>query len=281
MDITRAKRLLINQFREAGLETPDLDARILVMAATGFSHTDMIARGTEDVPPAARERIAQYAQRRLSGEPIDHILGYCEFYGRRFNISKDVLSPRPETETLVEAALDILKDKPEARILDLGTGSGAIIISILAEASHVEGVAVDLSEAALGVARNNAQMYEVESRLALLNGSWFEPVEGHFDIILSNPPYITDAAMDELETEVSEFDPDLALRGGEDGLMAYSDIIAEAQNYLKTDGILLFEIGYNQGNTVSHLLEQEGFKDISVSKDLSGHARMIKALQKT
>jgi len=280
MDITGAKRLLINQFRGARLETPDLDARLLVMAVTGFSPTDMITRGTDLLTPAARELIVQYSQRRLAGEPIDHILGYREFYGRAFYISKDVLSPRPETEMLVEAALDILKDKAEARILDLGTGSGAIIISILAEAPHVEGVAVDMSEAALAIARQNAQTHNVKDCLTLFRGSWFEPVEGLFDIILSNPPYITDIAMDELAAEVSEFDPDLALRGGEDGLTAYKDIIAEAQNHLKPNGVLIFEIGYDQGESVSHLLKQQGFKGIFVAKDLSGHNRMIKAAYK-
>lgn len=278
LNVSSAKRLLIEQFRESGLDSPDLDARLLVMAATEFTHTDMITRGTESLTAENHNLIAQYAERRLAGEPIDHILGYRDFYGRRFNVSKDVLSPRPETEMLVEAALEILKNKPEARILDLGTGSGAIAISILAEVPVVRGVAVDLSEAALEVARSNTRTHKLEGRLTLLEGSWFEPVEGHFDIILSNPPYITDAAMDELSVEVSGFDPDLALRGGENGLIAYRDIISEASNYLKNDGTVLFEIGYDQGKSVSQLLKQNGFTAISVSKDLTGHNRMIKAV---
>ena len=183
---------------------------------------------------------------------------------------------------LVDAALGILKDKPPSfmkpRILDLGTGSGAIIISILAEAKNVEGAAIDLSQAALGTAKENAAAQTVEERLTFLQGSWFAPVSDQcFDIILSNPPYITAAAMEGLDIEVKDFDPDLALRGGEDGLTAYRAIIAEAAKHLSPNGILLFEIGYDQGRSVSDLLTRAGFGDISVQKDLSSHDRMIKA----
>jgi len=277
LNINSAKRILMTQFQGAGLETPDLDARLLVMAATGFTHTDMIARGTEFPPTHALELITNYAARRLAGEPVDHILGYREFYGRRFSVSKDVLSPRPETEMLVDAALEFLKNKPKARILDLGTGSGAIITSILAEVKNAKGLAVDLSETALEIAKENAAAHNVQDRLTLLQGSWFAPVSSRFDIILSNPPYIKTDSMKDLDIEVKEFDPDLALRGGEDGLTAYKNIIMRANDHLSPDGILLFEIGYNQGSRVSDLLSEAGFVDISVHKDLSGHDRMIKA----
>ena len=218
----------MGQLREAGLDSPDLDARLLVMAATGFSHADMIARGTELLSAEALELMSDYTERRLAGEPVDNILGSREFYGRSFKISKDVLSPRPETEMLVDAALEILKETPDARILDLGTGSGAIIISCLAEAAHAEGVAVDMSPEALTIAEKNAKTHGVADRLTFLHGSWFEPVTGVFDIILSNPPYITDEAMKALDIEVAQFDPELALRGGADGLTAYRAIISEA-----------------------------------------------------
>lgn len=280
MNVTAAKRLLITQFRDSGLDTPDLDARLLVMAVTDFTHTDLITRGRESLSAEDTERLADYASRRLSGEPIDHILGYREFFGRRFLINKNVLSPRPETEMLVEAALEVLRDTPKARILDLGTGSGAIIISILAEAAQIKGVAIDLSAAALSAAKRNAKSHAVDERLTFLQGSWFDPVEGEFDIILSNPPYITNFAMNELDTEVSKFDPDIALRGGEDGLMAYKAIIAKARKHMKPAGVLLFEIGYDQGKAVSELLKSAGFDDISVLKDLSSHDRMIKAKRK-
>jgi release factor glutamine methyltransferase len=270
----------MTQFREAGLDTPDLDARLLVMAATGFSHTDMIARGTEFPTANVFALIENYAARRVAGEPVDHILGYREFYGRPFKVTKDVLSPRPETEMLVDAALEVLKAKPNARILDLGTGSGAIIISILAETKHVQGVAVDVSEAALDITRENAIAHDIDTRLTVLQGSWFAPVTGQFDLILSNPPYITAAAMTDLDMEVKGFDPDIALRGGDDGLAAYRDIIQSAVGYLRPDGVLLFEIGYDQGKSVSEILTVAGFTYISVHKDLAGHDRMIKAVIK-
>jgi len=178
---------------------------------------------------------------------------------------------------LVDTALAVLKNKADPRILDLGTGSGAIAISILAEIEEARGDAVDLSGAALKIAKENAAAHNVETRLTFHEGSWFAPVSGHYDIILSNPPYITAAAMNELDVEVAAFDPDLALHGGEDGLSAYRAIIAEAGRYLKPNGILLFEIGYDQGSSVSDLLKGAGFTDISIHKDLAGHDRMIKA----
>lgn len=280
LNITSAKRFLMTQFREAGLDTPDLDARLLIMAATEFSHTEMITRGQEICAPETHDLITKYAERRLRGEPVDHIIGYREFYGHRFKVTKDVLSPRPETEMLVDAALEILASKPEARILDLGTGSGAIITSILIQAQQVQGVAIDISAAALLAAKENAKTHEVDDRVVFLEGGWFEPVQGRFDIILSNPPYITNAAMEDLSDEVSGFDPDLALRGGQDGLTAYRAIISGVSNHLKPGGVLLLEIGYDQGDTVHQLLERPDVSSITVVKDLSGHDRMIKAIYK-
>ena len=277
LNVNSAKRFLMTQFREAGLDTPDLDARLLVMAATGFSHTDMITRGTEFPRAEIFDVIADYAARRLAGEPVDHILGKRDFYGRSFEVTKDVLSPRPETEMLVEAALAILADKPDSQILDLGTGSGAIIISILAESETARGTAVDISPRALEVARRNAKAHNVESRLEFHEGSWLDPVTASFDIILSNPPYITAAAMAELSPEVAQFDPDLALSGGEDGLVAYRIIANGAAAHLSPGGLLLLEIGYDQGASVSGLLWAAGFTDVTVHPDLAGHDRMIKA----
>ena len=278
LNVNSAKRFLMTQFREAGLETPDLDARLLVMAATGFSHTDMIVRGTDFPPSDVFDVIASYAERRLAGEPVDSILGYRQFFGLAFKISKDVLSPRPETEILVETAREILAPLSSPRILDLGTGSGAIIISILSELSAAEGVAVDISDPALKIARQNAVTHEVNSRLEFRCGSWFEPVPETFDLIVSNPPYITQAAMQQLSPEVANHDPHLALSGGEDGLTAYRTIIDGAGAHLNLAGHILLEIGYDQGASVSALLMAAGFSNVSIHKDLAGHDRMIKAM---
>jgi len=278
LNVNSAKRFLMTQFREAGLDTPDIDARLLVMAATGFSHSDMIARGTEFPPADVFDIIASFADRRLSGEPIDSILGHREFYGRAFKISKDVLSPRPETEMLVDAALEILSPQICPRILDLGTGSGAIIISIVSELLAADAMAVDVSERALAIARKNAQAYDVTSRLDFRCGSWFKAVTGRFDLIISNPPYITAEAMQSLSPEVANFDPYLALSGGSDGLEAYRKIIKGAPNHLVTGGYIVFEIGYDQGVSVSALLTAAGFNEVSAHKDLAGHDRMVKAV---
>ncbi len=275
--ITAARRDLTDQFRAARLETPDLDARILLMAATGLCHADLITRNGDRLSPGNSEKLAVMAERRLAGEPIDHILGYREFYGYRFEVTKDVLSPRPETELLVEVALAAIKNVKTPHILDLGTGSGAIVVSILAENPSATGIAVDLSEDALKIAQTNARTHNVNRRLDFLQGSWFEPITGHFDIILSNPPYITDAAMGQLSREVANFDPDIALRGGPDGLEAYRAIIGGASAHLKPGGCLIFEIGYDQGQAVTALLKAANFRDIDLARDLAGHDRVIRA----
>ncbi len=277
LTLNSAKRFLAQQFRAAGLDTPDLDARLLVMAACGLSHADLIAQGTEFITPPKFEALSGFAQRRLDGEPIDYILGYRDFYGRRFQITKDVLSPRPETEGLIDLALELYPADAPINILDLGTGSGAIILTLLAERALWRGVGSDISPAALEVAAQNADILEVAGRAAFAHGSWFEPVKGRYDMIMSNPPYIDSAHMAVLPREVAGFDPELALFGGEDGLSAYRMIAAQAQDHLKPKGWLLLEIGYDQKSAVLNLLKAEGFTGITCAKDLSGHDRVIRA----
>lgn len=280
LTLNSAKRFLAQQFRTAGLDTPELDARLLVMAATGLDHAELIARGTEFTPPDALEQIRRLSERRLSGEPIDHILGYREFYGRRFNINKDVLSPRPETEGLIEAALGLYDEADAINCLDMGTGSGAIIITLLAERTAWTGTASDVSKAALDVARENADNLGVAARLRFQHSSWFEGFDGRdgqFDLILSNPPYIDAAHMAALPDEVAGYDPALALFGGADGLEAYRILTRQAQGYLKPQGWLGLEIGYDQKKAVTDLLLKAGFKDVKCRQDLSGHDRVILA----
>lgn len=274
--ISEAKRLLTAQFRSANIETADIDARLLLMQAAGLTRAELIARSENALSQELSEKIQTLCARRIGGEPIDHILGYREFYGRRFKVTEDVLSPRPETEMLVEAALKIARFQPNLDILDLGTGSGAIIISILAEAPQAQATAIDISEAALNIARENAIIHGVNDRIDFLNGSWFAPVKKTYDIIISNPPYITKPAMEALSTEVKNFDPYLALSGGEDGLDAYREIISKAKTHLNPTGTLLLEIGYDQGESVAVLLKEAGFESIVTEKDLAGHDRMVR-----
>jgi len=267
----------MDNFRVEGLDSPDIEARLIISYVTGLTHLDLITESSRVLTAQNITDIDVLADRRMQGEPLDHIFGHKDFYGYRFKVSKDVLSPRPETEMLVSAALDIIKLKPKAHLLDLGTGSGAIIISILTEAPQTQGLAVDISPAALDIARNNAQAHSVDERVVFVEGSWFGPVKGQFDIILSNPPYITDAAMESLAPSVKDYDPAIALRGGADGLEAYRIILSEVKNHLNSSGTILFEIGYDQGKTVTDLLRSASFENIKVAKDLAGHDRLVSA----
>lgn len=270
-----AKRFMTEQFRKAGVAFPEEDALELVLAASRMNRTEIALQGRSLLEPEVANAVAVYASRRLSGEPVDSILGWREFYGRRFKVSKDVLSPRADTELLVRCGLKALAGKTAPTCLDLGTGSGAVLISILAECKHSAGVGVDISEEALSTARGNASDLGVSNRADFIRSEWYETVIGRYDVILSNPPYITDAAMEELEGEVVQFDPDISLRGGPDGLRAYRAILSGADRHLKSGGYLWVEIGYDQAETVQNLFVQSNFADIEIRKDLSGQRRCV------
>ncbi len=271
------KRVLTEQFRAANIAFPDNDALELVMSAAGLDAAELILQEAYPLPSDICQKISDYAQRRLSGEPVDHILGWREFYGRRFSISQNVLSPRADTEILITHALANLKARQAPNILDLGTGSGAILITLLAERPDAVGIGVDISQAALDIARDNAKTLNVSRRADWLCGHWFAPLHANmqFDMIISNPPYITSAAMENLQSEVKDYDPHIALQGGPDGLEAYRQILNTAQTWLKPGGWIGFEIGFDQKITVGALLENAGFVDVQSHKDISGHDRVL------
>ncbi len=272
-----AKRFLTQAFSEAGIPFAEDDALEIVLAATGFDKIALMLRGTEFLTPEVFETIQSYMTRRLSGEPVDHILGWREFYGRRFKISGDVLSPRADTEPLVRGALSRLEKTARPILLDMGTGSGAIGLTLLAELPEADLLATDISEAALKIAKENAATLHVKDRAEFLLGGWWDAVPENltFDMILSNPPYITNAAMETLETEVVRYDPDLALRGGPDGLDAYRAIIATAPLRLKCGGWLGLEIGFDQGHELKVLLNSGSWENITIDKDLGGLDRVV------
>jgi len=278
LSIEQTYRTVRKALRKSGVtENAGREAVWLMTHVTGLERTEQICCRDQILSKTHTKDINFLLERRLSGEPLDNILGHVWFYGRRFDISKDVLSPRPETELLVEQAVNILRKTDKPRVLDLGVGSGAILVSCLAECDNAIGVGVDLSQAALNVARQNAAAHQVEAHIELLQSRWFENVTGQFDLILSNPPYISDAAMYSLPGEVVDYDPDLALRGEADGLGAYRDIISRMHAYLTPGGKVLFETGYDQGPSVRALLEATGFTDIRIRQDLSGHDRIVYA----
>lgn len=271
------KRRLTEKFHAAGLPFAQQDAAQLIMAVTGLDAARIILDGAEPLLAETLKQISDYERRRLSGEPTDHILGWRDFYGRQFHISRDVLSPRGDTEILIEHSLAAISEIQSPHLLDLGTGSGAILITLLAERPDARGVGIDISEAALCLARSNAKKFGVDGRAQWLCGDWFAPLQNsqHFDAIISNPPYITRAAMQDLEPEVSGYDPHIALFGGDDGLDAYRQILRSAQDWLTPHGWLGCEIGYDQNLALRELFRQAGLTHIQSRKDMNGHDRVV------
>lgn len=261
------------RLKASGSDTPVLDARMLLQAAAGISREDLIL-GTDRILTGEQLTCFEtFVSRRERHEPVSRILGQREFYGRAFRVTPDTLDPRPDTETLIEAALAVMPRG--ARLLDLGTGTGAIAITLLAERPEATGLATDLSTAALAVARENAGRLGVADRLALAEGNWFDPVAGVFDIILSNPPYIPAGDIAGLGPEVRNFDPGLALSGGIDGLDPYRMIASRAAAHLAAGGHVLVEIGAGQAEDVVAIFARAGFRTAARHRDLGGHERCL------
>ncbi len=256
-------------------ETPALDARLLLQHVTGFTHEALIAEPQTVIPDDVSMQFETLVQRRKMHEPISRILGSREFYGRNFQVNPDVLDPRPDTEVLIETALALLPQDKALRLLDLGTGSGIIAITLLAERPMSQGVAVDLSESAIQVARQNANAHKAEDRLHFITASWFDGVSGHFDAILSNPPYIETEIVPTLEEEVRNFDPHLALDGGNDGLDCYRAIASAALDHLNPAAFVAVEIGAGQETDVAAIFAANDFYAVSQHRDLSGHIRCL------
>jgi release factor glutamine methyltransferase len=276
--VLAAARLL----RQAGIETPELDARLLLCHAAGMSHEAYVGRLKHALASDATARFGAYVERRLAEEPVSRIIGVREFYGRAFRIDASTLDPRPDTETLVEAALALvdregLRERP-LKLLDLGTGSGCILITLLAELPQASGVGVDVSLPALQTARNNADALGVGTRASFVASDWLEAVEGSFDLVVANPPYLSAADMAGLAPEVRDHDPGPALDGGPDGLSAYRRIAPGLRKALRPGGFALFEIGHTQAEAVSGLLAGAGLAPEEAPwRDLAGRPRVVAA----
>ena len=274
LNLRSAKRFLAAQFRGAGLPFAEEDALDLVLGLTDMDRAAYAARGTEFISTDALDALRDAAGRRLAGEPVDRILGYRDFYGRRFAI-EGVLSPRGDTEVLLLAALDAIRDVEHPHVLELGTGSGALAVSIVSESTGARVTATDTSADALRTARANARTHDAEGRLRLMEADWWAGVDGSFDAVISNPPYITDAAMRDLPAEVAGYDPDIALRGGSDGLDAYRVIVPGAAAHLSPEGWLGVEIGFDQAKAVSAMFRKAGFVDVRLQRDPAGLPRVV------
>ncbi|MVS99537.1 peptide chain release factor N(5)-glutamine methyltransferase [Devosia marina] len=262
-----------------GFETAALDAKLLTGHALGLDALSLATREQEPVAEADAERVAALLQRRVGGESVARIIGEREFFGLAFSLNAATLEPRPDTELVVELAIEALPQG--GSLLDLGTGTGCIPIAVLANRPDAMGLATDISGEALEMARTNAARHGVVDRLGFARGNWFEALSANgesvreFDLIVSNPPYITSAVVETLAPEVKDFDPRLALDGGPDGLVPYRVIAAQACGFLVPGGKVLMEIGYDQGDSTSALFAEHGFADIVVHKDLNGLDRVI------
>jgi release factor glutamine methyltransferase len=258
------------RLRDAGVETPERDARLLMRDAAGLAPPALAAALGEVAGPGEAARFAAHVAARAGRRPVSRILGRRDFWGRSFRITPDVLDPRPETETLVAAALAA---GPGRRILDLGTGSGILLVTLLAEWPEATGLGIDLSGAALAVAAANAAAHGVAHRAAFRTGDWLDGVAGPFDRVLANPPYVASAELAGLAPEVRLWDPPLALSPGGDGLGAYRRIASSLRSVLAPGGRAYLEIGTTQTCSVREILSEAGFCDVEFALDLNGGPR--------
>ena len=281
----------VDTLEAEGIENADCDVRILLEDLCGIEREELLLHGEKTISRVDTEKFMTAINRRLGHYPVQYITGKQEFMGLTFGVNQDVLIPRQDTEILVEEVLKELNDG--SRILDMCTGSGCILLSLLYYSNDCEGVGVDVSEEALAVAKDNAGRLELDetfdmlfnpghgkkhidqSKIEFIESNLFNDVRGKFDIIVSNPPYIRSDVIPTLMEEVRDYEPMLALDGKEDGLYFYREIVKKSPSYLNGGGLLFFEIGYNQAEDVKKIMEEAGFKDIVVVQDYGHLDRVV------
>ncbi len=277
---TRAEALrrLVEAFRDCEFDEPAREARLTLCAACRLPPAAVIAAPDAPLGLAARQ-LSEFVLRRAAGEPLSKIVGKREFWGLTLSVSRDVLDPRPESETIIEAAVALFADRRREpiRILDLGIGSGALLCALLREFPGAQGLGVDRSEDAVKVARTNLEACGLAGRADVRVGHWTDGVEGPFDLIVSNPPYIPSSSIAGLPREVRDFDPRLALDGGADGLKAFRAIIPSSARLISPDGRLLVEVGAGQARSVLAIAAEAGFLDGATWRDLAGVERVVAA----
>ena len=269
---------LTARFSQAGIDSPRLDARVLVGHVLGIDPSMLFARSDMEIDDDQYNRIEAFAQRRLAREPVARIVGSREFWSMNFDVTPDVLDPRADTETLVSAIVALRPSFPgPVRILDLGTGTGCILLAILSAWPEASGVGVDISPQAVDVAANNATRLGFANRATFRTGSWCEGLTETFDIVVSNPPYISTDDFLRLQPDVKNFDPPTALKGGADGLDAYRVLLPAARKVLKSGGKIGLEFGSGQEKAVTKLALENGFGNAAEYRDLAGIVRCVVA----
>jgi release factor glutamine methyltransferase len=268
---------LVARLRAGGIASAELDARLLMGVAAGVDDIALIADPDTLVPEEALDVLEGFVGRRLSGEPVSRILGAREFWGLSFSLNGQTLDPRPDSETLVEAVLAHVSDKNAAlAILDLGTGTGCLLLALLSELPNARGQGVDFASAAIDAAADNAEQLGLGARAVFSTGDWGEGLEGPYDLVLSNPPYIPSADIGSLSAEVRLHDPMAALDGGADGLSAYRAIAQETVRLLAPKGCAFWELGIGQAEDVAQIAKAAGLDVLGVDPDLGGVSRVLK-----
>ncbi|RMF35140.1 MAG: peptide chain release factor N(5)-glutamine methyltransferase [Alphaproteobacteria bacterium] len=262
----------VRRLQAAGVEGAARDARLLLRHAAGLGAAELTARLAEEADGAECRRFADAIAARCRRQPVSQILGRRAFFGREFRVTPDVLDPRPESETLIETAL---ARGPAARILDLGTGSGALMLTLLAEWPEARGLGIDASPAALAVARENARALGLEARAELRQGDWLDGVKGRFDLVICNPPYIAEAELEGLAPELRDWEPRIALSPGGDGLDVYRLLSNTLWLHISADGAALFEIGYGQASEVRKIFTNSRLFVSNLIPDMNGVPRCV------
>lgn len=266
----------VGRLRDVGADSPELDARVLLRHVTGRDDAWLIANSDAEIDAMAMGSFAELLERRERREPVSQIVGVREFWSRTFRVTPDVLTPRPDTETLIETVLTRIEDRDAPlRILDLGTGSGCILLTLLAECPNATGLGVDMSPAALEVAAANAEALGLSERAQWQEADWCEGVEGPFDVIVSNPPYIAGYELRHLEPEVGEYEPNMALNGGADGLAAYRRIIPSLKRLGTGRSVIAMEVGQGQARGVAALGRVAGLQIAETNQDIARRVRVI------
>lgn len=270
-----------DHFAKKGLDSPRLDAELLLAHVLNCKRIDLIVRYDEQPNDSQRATFRELLQKRLERCPTAYLVGTREFYLLPFEVNSAVLIPRPDTETLVDVAMEFLKKRPAPAVLDIGTGSGCIAVCLAHMAKAATVTAVDVSPDAVAVAQRNAKRNDVADRVTLKVGNLFAPVEpgSTFDLIVSNPPYIPPSELETLMPEVKDHEPRIALDGGTDGLSFYRRLTAECLGWLKPNGMLAVEIGHTQDGAVRELFESSGLKAVKLIKDRAGRPRVVAGLR--